>query len=182
MAVAAPERVALQIGGMTCASCATRIERKLNKLEGVEAAVNYATEQASVSFDPTRVELAQLIATVEVIGYQAALPSEEREEADPVRALRLRLTVAVALCRRRDRPQPAEHLHAPRLHLGELTFARARSAIRELLDLAPQQATRLRSGREELVPIEADVGSEFRTKLGKGGIELDVISSEPGIA
>ncbi|MFD5598508.1 heavy metal translocating P-type ATPase [Leucobacter sp. NPDC058333] len=63
----------LQIGGMTCASCAMRIEKKLNKLEGVEASVNYATEKARVSapagFDP-----ALLIAEVEKTGYSAALP------------------------------------------------------------------------------------------------------------
>ena len=54
-ATATPEaeaRVELALEGMTCAACATRIERKLNKLEGVDAAVNYATEQAAVRFDP----------------------------------------------------------------------------------------------------------------------------------
>ena len=51
---AAPERLELPITGMTCASCASRIEKRLNKLEGVEATVNYATERASVSFDPAR--------------------------------------------------------------------------------------------------------------------------------
>ena len=44
--------IELQIGGMTCASCAMRIEKKLNKLDGVTATVNYATEKASVEFDP----------------------------------------------------------------------------------------------------------------------------------
>src|SRR5712691_1994381 len=82
---------------MTCASCAARIEKKLNKLDGVEAAVNYATEQASVSFDPTRVKLEQLIAEVEGIGYRAALPAEQGEAGDSVGALRLRLRVATAL-------------------------------------------------------------------------------------
>ena len=51
---AAPERVDLDIGGMTCAACASRVERKLNRLDGVQAAVNYATEQASVSYDPAQ--------------------------------------------------------------------------------------------------------------------------------
>ena len=79
---------------MTCASCAARIERKLNKLEGVEASVNYATEQASVEFDPARVELEQLIRTVEAIGYGAALPraaadvTQAREPDDALRMLR----------------------------------------------------------------------------------------------
>jgi Cu+-exporting ATPase len=71
---AVPERVRLEIAGMTCAACAARIEKKLNKLDGVEASVNYATEEASVSFDPARVQLEQLIRTVETIGYGAALP------------------------------------------------------------------------------------------------------------
>ncbi|MGC5171259.1 cation transporter, partial [Microbacterium sp. DT81.1] len=55
--------VELEISGMTCASCATRIERKLNKLPGVEATVNYATEKARVRADG--VEAAELIAAVE---------------------------------------------------------------------------------------------------------------------
>jgi P-type Cu+ transporter len=61
---AAAERVRLEIGGMTCASCAARIERKLNKLEGVEATVNYATEEAAVSYDPVRLDATALIRAV----------------------------------------------------------------------------------------------------------------------
>ncbi len=97
MTIAAPERVELEIGGMTCASCAARIERKLNKLEGVEASVNYASEQASVRYDATRVKLEQLVAAVEGVGYTAALPAGRSEEGDPARSLRLRLLVAAAL-------------------------------------------------------------------------------------
>ena len=52
MSTTAIERVELPITGMTCASCANRIERRLNKLEGVTASVNYATEKARVEFDP----------------------------------------------------------------------------------------------------------------------------------
>ena len=52
MSTTATERVELPITGMTCASCANRIERKLNKLDGVTASVNYATEKARVDFDP----------------------------------------------------------------------------------------------------------------------------------
>src|SRR3546814_14373948 len=65
--------VELDISGMTCASCATRIERKLNKLPGVEASVNYATEKARVRGHD--VDPATLIATVASAGYQAALPA-----------------------------------------------------------------------------------------------------------
>ena len=54
---------------MTCASCASRIEKRLNELDGVEASVNFATEQASVSFDPDRVEPDQLLGAVESAGY-----------------------------------------------------------------------------------------------------------------
>ena len=64
--------VELRIGGMTCASCAARIEKRLNKIEGVSAAVNYATEQAKVTFPP-EVDTEQLIRTVEAAGYTAAL-------------------------------------------------------------------------------------------------------------
>jgi DNA-binding NarL/FixJ family response regulator len=59
------DRVQLALEGMTCASCATRIERKLNKLEGVEATVNFATEQAAVSYDPARTAVDDLIRAVE---------------------------------------------------------------------------------------------------------------------
>jgi P-type Cu+ transporter len=99
---ATPERVRLEIEGMTCASCAARIEKKLNKLEGVEASVNYATEEAAVSFDPARVELEQLIRTVETIGYGASLPraadvTPAGEPEDALRAVRRRLAPAVVL-------------------------------------------------------------------------------------
>ena len=75
-APAAPgrERLDLAVTGMTCAACAMRIEKKLNKLDGVTAAVNYATEKASVEFDPGTMTPEQLVATVEGIGYGAELP------------------------------------------------------------------------------------------------------------
>jgi Cu+-exporting ATPase len=72
--------IELQIGGMTCASCAMRIERKLNKLDGVTATVNYATEKAQVAV-PAGTDPATIIAEVEKTGYTAALPLAER--ADP---------------------------------------------------------------------------------------------------
>jgi len=64
----------LVIGGMTCASCAARVEKKLNKLDGVSATVNLATETARVSF-PDAVTVTDLIAVVERTGYTAALPA-----------------------------------------------------------------------------------------------------------
>jgi Cu+-exporting ATPase len=75
-------QVELPITGMTCASCANRIERKLNKLDGVSATVNYATEKARVEFEPGAVAPEQLVAAVEAAGYQAVLPSTEPAAAD----------------------------------------------------------------------------------------------------
>ncbi len=89
----------LPIAGMTCASCANRIERNLNKLDGVSASVNYATETASVEFD-TAVEPEALVEAVEAAGYQAVLPSDEpaaAEEIDETAPLRRRLLVSLAL-------------------------------------------------------------------------------------
>ncbi|MFG3231834.1 heavy metal translocating P-type ATPase [Streptomyces antibioticus] len=73
--------VELLIGGMTCASCAARVEKKLNRMEGVTATVNYATEKARVSY-PAGVEVADLIATVVKTGYTAEEPAPEPTPAD----------------------------------------------------------------------------------------------------
>jgi P-type Cu+ transporter len=86
----------LPIAGMTCASCANRIERKLNGLDGVSASVNYATEKARVDFDPDAVAPEQLVAAVESAGYQATLPANEPER-DELAPLRWRLIVAAVL-------------------------------------------------------------------------------------
>ncbi|HLR95234.1 MAG TPA: heavy metal translocating P-type ATPase [Jiangellaceae bacterium] len=72
--------IELEIGGMTCASCAMRVEKKLNKLDGVTATVNYATEKAKVSV-PDGIDAATLIAEVEKTGYTAALPRAEKTDA-----------------------------------------------------------------------------------------------------
>ncbi|MDH6113206.1 Cu+-exporting ATPase [Kitasatospora sp. MAP12-15] len=105
------DRVELSIGGMTCASCAARIEKKLNRMDGVEATVNYATERARIDFGPA-VSVADLIATVERTGYTAELPAppaaaptaeaaaEQPAPADPLRErllLSAVLTVPVVL-------------------------------------------------------------------------------------
>ncbi|TDV53701.1 heavy metal translocating P-type ATPase [Actinophytocola oryzae] len=91
--------VELVIGGMTCASCAARIEKKLNRIGGVEASVNYATEKALVT--ATDVPTEDLIATVEKMGYTARVPAVEVAVAAPadaeVLALRTRLLVSVVL-------------------------------------------------------------------------------------
>ena len=90
-------RVELAIEGMTCTSCAARLEKRLNQLEGVSASVNYASEQAAVSFDPDQLSVEELISTVEATGYHASLPQEALGEEDPARAYRLRLLVAAPL-------------------------------------------------------------------------------------
>ncbi|GGP77688.1 carbonate dehydratase [Saccharothrix coeruleofusca] len=92
--------VELAITGMTCASCASRIERKLNKLDGVSASVNYATEKARVSF-PADLDPQRLVEVVETAGYGASLPAAEPErepdQEDPTRPLRQRLVVSAVL-------------------------------------------------------------------------------------
>lgn len=84
----------LHISGMTCASCANRIERKLNKLDGVEATVNYATEMASVRH-PAVLGVPALITAVEAAGYGATI--DAADEYDEVAALRRRLVVSAVL-------------------------------------------------------------------------------------
>ena len=106
---AAPEgavrAVELAIGGMTCASCAARVEKKLSKLDGVTATVNFATGTARVSF-PAAMPATDLVSVVEQAGYTAALPAPpgepaggaaEEDGAGETAALRQRLLVSLAL-------------------------------------------------------------------------------------
>ncbi len=99
------QQVELALTGMTCASCANRIERKLNKLDGVTATVNYATEKAKVSY-AEGVSTDALVAAVEAAGYGAALPKPPSadggaegagDEADPIAPLRNRLVISAVL-------------------------------------------------------------------------------------
>ena len=98
------QHIELALGGMTCASCANRIERKLNKLDGVQASVNFATEKARVDY-PDTVTTAELVAAVEAAGYTASPPappdanaSEDEPEVDRATgALRTRLIVSLVL-------------------------------------------------------------------------------------
>ena len=99
-------RLDLPVQGMTCASCANRIERKLNKIEGVEATVNYATERASVEFDADEVAPERLLQAVEEAGYRAELPATGEVESKPdgtdagereLTGLRQRLLLSAAL-------------------------------------------------------------------------------------
>ena len=110
-----PARVDLDIGGMTCASCAMRIEKRLNKVEGVTATVNYATEHAAVEVADPSIDPAALIGQVEALGYTAVVrppvgsvatgatnPGDDGDDdgttpSDPTRPLRDRLLVSAAL-------------------------------------------------------------------------------------
>ncbi|MEU4772529.1 heavy metal translocating P-type ATPase [Micromonospora sp. NPDC023644] len=100
----APNQIELAIGGMTCASCASRIEKKLNRMDGVTATVNYATEKATVRY-ADEVTPDDLIATVEKTGYTAALPpppapaggEPAAAPVDELRGLRTRLWVSLVL-------------------------------------------------------------------------------------
>jgi P-type Cu+ transporter len=87
----------LDLEGMTCASCAARIEKRLNDLDGVAATVNFATEQATVTCDPD-VPVERLTAAVESVGYGArpAVPGHHHDD-EPLRVLTRRLTVAAVL-------------------------------------------------------------------------------------
>ncbi|TQO31940.1 Cu+-exporting ATPase [Streptomyces cavourensis] len=109
-AAATSASVELAIGGMTCASCAARIEKKLNRMDGVEATVNYATEKAKVTYRDDDVSVQDLISTVEATGYTAQPPpppetrqstpgtdEAESEPDDGLTALRQRLITALVL-------------------------------------------------------------------------------------
>jgi Cu+-exporting ATPase len=93
----AREQTTLALEGMTCASCAARIERTLNKVEGVEATVNYATETASVTFDPSVVAPDQLTAAVERIGYHAHPRDEHAAHEHAAKPRQLLVAIALSL-------------------------------------------------------------------------------------
>ena len=138
------ERIDLPIDGMSCAACASKIERTLNSLEGVEATVNYATEQATVRFDPVTVAPGDLVGAVEAAGYHARMPAAgsrrsaahagaHRRDAlaagaagldDPVAAVRL---LAVGRAAARDAGRPLGGLAVPPRGLaGACVMARPR--------------------------------------------------------
>jgi P-type Cu+ transporter len=90
-------QVDLALEGMTCAACANRIERKLNRLDSVDASVNYATERAAVRFDPERVTVADLLGAVESAGYHAVPAADADEAVDRAESILRRLVVSAAL-------------------------------------------------------------------------------------
>jgi copper chaperone CopZ len=118
--------VELAIGGMTCASCAARVEKKLSKLDGVSATVNFATGTARVSL-PLALPATELISVVEQAGYTAALPSPPRQSAggaaeedgaDETSALRQRLLVSSALATPGGRAGDDPGIAVPELGVG----------------------------------------------------------------
>jgi Cu+-exporting ATPase len=91
------QTIELEVQGMTCASCATRIEKKLNRLEGVNATVNYATEKATVHAGK-ETTAQTLIETIEKTGYHATLPTESPRDPElELRQLRRRLVICATL-------------------------------------------------------------------------------------
>src|SRR3954468_18095849 len=98
MSTVSRRRLDLPVEGMTCASCAARVERRLSRLDGVSASVNYATERATVTFDPSDHDLAEIAAAIEQAGYHAVLPAKREEQGDQRHdAAMLRMAVAVVL-------------------------------------------------------------------------------------
>lgn len=100
----ARNKVNLKLTGMSCASCAAKIEKKLNKLEGVKkAAVNLATENAAVEYDSTKIKVSDMIEAVELLGYQAEQIEEETRDREKeqrqkeIRRLRFEFLVAAVL-------------------------------------------------------------------------------------
>ena len=91
-----PTTVELAVGGMTCASCAARVEKKLNKLPGVVATVNYSTEKATIQL-PENLTVTDAIATIEATGYTAAPVTREVVDNTEERALKFRLVVSIIL-------------------------------------------------------------------------------------
>ena len=130
--------VALDIGGMTCASCAARITKRLNKLDGVDAIVNYATEQATVTL-PDGLTVDDVVAEVEAIGYtadaargRAPTPDDGDERADDATDPELTRAAQPADRRRRARhPGPADlddqHAAVRQLAVAHLHPGRRRS-------------------------------------------------------
>lgn len=107
----APERLDLPITGMTCASCAAKIEKELNGLDGGSATVNYATDKATVTYDADAVQPSKLVAALESLGYGARLPeplappeaathhglAHEHDHTELIDQARQRLLVSAAL-------------------------------------------------------------------------------------
>ncbi|MEU2023102.1 heavy metal translocating P-type ATPase [Streptomyces sp. NPDC016469] len=105
---AEPSRAEFMIGGMTCASCAARVEKKLNRMDGVTASVNYATEKARVSYDGAAVSVTDLVATVERTGYTAKpVPGPAPQAPEPTAGSEATQATQPAEPATAEAPQPA---------------------------------------------------------------------------
>jgi len=160
-AEASRKEVRLDLEGMTCASCVARIERKLNKLDGVDASVNFATEQATVRCDPS-VTADELVSAVEAAGYHAHPVEEGRHHHhdEPVAVLRRRLAVERGLLVEEARRvalragEPARGILEPELH-----GLRARlDTLGTLADVDAPRAVDVGAGRadRELDAVQQD--------------------------
>ena len=162
-------RVELSIGGMTCASCAARIEKKLNRMDGVSAGVNYATHKANVSYADD-VSVADLIATVERTGYTAEQlppPRSAPDPADPPAVAEHKAAGAVPRRQRTDRAVAAVPRHARTVRAGGVAGDGAVAPVRELaMALAHAGLARGRLGRSALPPRHLDEPAARRRHHG----------------
>ena len=159
-------RLELPIEGMTCASCAVRVEKKLNRLDGVSASVNFATERATVEFDPALAAPDDLVGAVAAAGYRAALPSSAEESA---LAWRRRFVVSAVLAAPVVLLAMAPPLALRRLGVG---LARARDAGRALGRVAVPPG---RGG--ESAPRRRDDG---HARLRRHARRLGLVARRPG--
>ena len=159
-------RVDLALEGMTCAACATRLERTLNRLPGVEANVNFATESARIRYDRARADVAALLAAVTRAGYGAHVRHDEEAE----RALESSRRVAAWRALRRELLLAAV-LTAPFVVQMVLMFVSGATAHEDLLPRWLQLAL--------ATPVQFVVGRRFYTgawnALRGGGANMDVL-------
>ncbi|HEX6138080.1 MAG TPA: heavy metal translocating P-type ATPase [Casimicrobiaceae bacterium] len=165
-APATPARVDLALEGMTCAACAVRIEKTLNRLPGVEAAVNFATESARVRYDRSRADVAALLAAVTRAGYGAHV----RHDEDAERALESSRRVAAWRALRRELVLAAV-LTAPFVVQMLMMFVPGGIAHEDLLPRWLQLAL--------ATPVQFVIGRRFYTgafhALRGGGANMDVL-------
>ncbi|ELS58525.1 putative Copper-exporting ATPase [Streptomyces viridochromogenes Tue57] len=173
--------VELAIGGMTCASCAARIEKKLNRMDGVEATVNYATEKAKVTYRED-IAVPDLIATVEATGYTAREPEPihtepegggpaQDDEGDELRPLRERLTTAVVLAV----PVIAMAMIPALQFEYELTIARTNGAGNIYLEAAAGVTAFILAGRYFEARSKRKAGAALKALLELGAKEVAVL-------
>src|SRR5439155_1505987 len=154
--------VELVIGGMTCAACAARVERRLTKLDGVRAAVNLATEKARVDY-PDGMSSSDIIREVEAAGYTAELPPrpedvETSEQGEDAGGDTIYLEVAAGV--------------TTFILIGRFFESRSRrragAALRALLELGAKEVAVLRDGGERRITIEElAVGDRFVVRPGE---------------